>query len=301
MIASAASGLIAYGILQMRGIAGLSGWQWMFLLEGIYHNSDRCCFRLSHAQLSRKPVKHFRSLILLTTEIHILTNRVTIDTLLKVQDTNMSSGLTSSPLSPGGVSTRSVTVSSAASPLSHHSEHINRPLLQATAMIVFKQTHSHLLASRGLPDLPVNRSCPEFRILLLTGLRAIGTTSTNRDLKYGILTCTTLWGSVAHPLNGSWLAVNIRNPAERSITMALLIMTANAAGLAGAQIFQAHDAPLYRTGFTVILTLASIALVFAIVSNAQYLWLNKKLAAKGRLEEGQVEAAGEGDKWRFSI
>jgi hypothetical protein len=74
-------------------------------------------------------------------------------------------------------------------------------------------------------------------------------TNSNRDLKYGILICTTLWGSVAHPLNGSWIAVNIRNPAERSIATALLIMTANTAGIAGAQIFQAHDAPLYPLSY----------------------------------------------------
>ncbi|KAG7102265.1 putative transporter like protein [Verticillium longisporum] len=36
MLASATSGLIAFGILRMRGIAGLSGWQWLFILEGVF-------------------------------------------------------------------------------------------------------------------------------------------------------------------------------------------------------------------------------------------------------------------------
>lgn len=36
MLAQAVSGLLAYGILQMRGISGLSGWQWLFILEGLF-------------------------------------------------------------------------------------------------------------------------------------------------------------------------------------------------------------------------------------------------------------------------
>lgn len=78
-------------------------------------------------------------------------------------------------------------------------------------------------------------------------------------------------------------------------------MTVNTAGLAGAQIFQAHDAPLYRTGFTVILTLASIALAFGIAANAQYMWLNKKLGKKEEVDYEAREEGHPGRKWRFSL
>lgn len=32
-VAQAASGLIAYGVLHMRGVAGLTGWQWLFIVS----------------------------------------------------------------------------------------------------------------------------------------------------------------------------------------------------------------------------------------------------------------------------
>jgi hypothetical protein len=33
--AGAFGGLLARGILEMRGLAGLSGWRWLFILEGL--------------------------------------------------------------------------------------------------------------------------------------------------------------------------------------------------------------------------------------------------------------------------
>jgi glucose-6-phosphate isomerase len=34
-MASACSGILAYGFMQMEGIAGKSGWRWIFIMEGI--------------------------------------------------------------------------------------------------------------------------------------------------------------------------------------------------------------------------------------------------------------------------
>jgi hypothetical protein len=57
--------------------------------------------------------------------------------------------------------------------------------------------------------------------------------------------------------------------------MAVFIMAANASGIIGSQLFQQEDGPLYRTGWTVIVGLASFAVVASVVANAQYRWLNR--------------------------
>ncbi|KAJ3459493.1 hypothetical protein MRS44_015566 [Fusarium solani] len=86
-----------------------------------------------------------------------------------------------------------------------------------------------------------------------------------------------------HPVHGSWLSMNCISEAERSVTMAIHIMGANVAGIVGAQIFRSDDSPpFYPRGWTVILSLVATAVVATLVSNLQYLILNRT----GRRPEG---------------
>jgi hypothetical protein len=85
------------------------------------------------------------------------------------------------------------------------------------------------------------------------------------------------------PVHGSWLSMNCISEAERSVTMAIHIMGANVAGIVGAQIFRSDDSPpFYPRGWTVILSLVATAVVATLVSNLQYLILNRT----GRRPEG---------------
>lgn len=86
---------------------------------------------------------------------------------------------------------------------------------------------------------------------------------------------------IVDPVNGSWMALNARSAGERSITLAIFIMSANCSGIVGSQLFQQSDRPLYRTGWTVIVALASLALFSTIVANIQYWFLNRRLRRNG--------------------
>ncbi|KAM3497684.1 hypothetical protein MY10362_008977 [Beauveria mimosiformis] len=315
MFASAASGLIAYGILQMRGVAGLSGWQWLFLIEGMLTIVAGIVFGLLMPKSPDNPSNILGHSYFTPREIHILTQRVARDNPAGeaknkyVKWADIKATFTRWNIYP------QLTVSFCAiaviSPLGTYQPSIiasyGYDRLQANALasvgnwivIVLSLSFGWIADKTGKRGgLILVASVLSFAFCLATRQLA---TSNHRDLKYGILICSALWGSIIHPLNGSWLAVNIRSPAERSITMALLIMTVNTAGLAGAQVFQAHDAPLYRTGFTVILSLASNGLIFAAVSNAQYLWLNERLQSKETSKQEVREGGNLGLGWRYSL
>lgn len=63
--------------------------------------------------------------------------------------------------------------------------------------------------------------------------------------------------------------------------MAIFIIGANISGIIGGQIFQAEDAPMYRTAWTVIISLASLALAMSVFANVQYWLLNRFQKRKG--------------------
>lgn len=39
-VASAASGILAFGLMQMKGLEGLNGWSWIFIIEGVVRIPD---------------------------------------------------------------------------------------------------------------------------------------------------------------------------------------------------------------------------------------------------------------------
>lgn len=118
--------------------------------------------------------------------------------------------------------------------------------------------------------------------------------SKDHGARYAMLVLTMSVVFIWHPINGSWLALNARSSGERSILMAMFIMAANASGIIGGQLFQAKDKPLYKTGWTVIVALASVGVVLCIFANLQYRVLNRgmdKEEENGEREPGQKRYA----------
>jgi MFS family permease len=78
-LAQACSGLIAYGVLQMRGISGLAGWQWLFILEGILTLVVGVVFALLFPASPRKPVNLLGRRYFNEKETYILVQRMLLD------------------------------------------------------------------------------------------------------------------------------------------------------------------------------------------------------------------------------
>lgn len=57
-VASALSGILAFGLMQADGREGLEGWRWIFILEGVVSemNFQLGCLRRQDANLSRSLV-----------------------------------------------------------------------------------------------------------------------------------------------------------------------------------------------------------------------------------------------------
>ena len=84
-LAQACSGLVAYGVLQMRGVAGKTGWQWLFILEGILTLTVGIIFALFFPQSPANPANLFKKRYFSERETYILVNRVLLDDPTKEQ------------------------------------------------------------------------------------------------------------------------------------------------------------------------------------------------------------------------
>lgn len=105
--------------------------------------------------------------------------------------------------------------------------------------------------------------------------------STHGLARFLALTSAVAFSGTWHPVNGSWMALNAPTLGERSITMAILIMSANSAGIIGAQLFQEIDGPLYHKGWKNIVVIVLVGVLAIAFANFQYSALNRRLRARG--------------------
>lgn len=79
----------------------------------------------------------------------------------------------------------------------------------------------------------------------------------------------------------------------------MIIMAANAAGIAGSQVFRTKDAPLYLNAFTACLALSAVNIFEIIGQSFWYFFSNKTLAQKddeAPVIQGTTESTADGHR-----
>ncbi|KAF4121859.1 Major Facilitator Superfamily [Geosmithia morbida] len=323
MLAQATSGLIAYGVLHMRGVGGLAGWQWLFV------RASRCCFAADgpfrHVKIEGlftilvgivftlffpKSTADPRCLVGISyfdeRESRILTQRITLDDASKAESRRSISwaemrGARTRPVIYNGV-VRAVTcqlVWIRETPVERvgldWTVDTTRPEHRLGSRRVSGSAHgATLVISRDAADYAVSdklgRRGPlvSFAMLLWWIFALVNRLliySDDDGKRFAVLVLAISFSSIWHPVNGSWMALNARSSGERSITLAMFIMSANCSGIIGSQLFQEADGPLYRIGWSAIVGLVSLSLFLSLWANLQYWVLNWRLARNGKLTE----------------
>ncbi|KAM3073570.1 hypothetical protein ACMFMF_006775 [Clarireedia jacksonii] len=75
--------------------------------------------------------------------------------------------------------------------------------------------------------------------------------------------------------------------------MAMIIMAANAAGIAGGQVFRTADAPLYVHAFTAMYVLAAATFVVVAGLMAWYFTANRRLQRNPEIVQAGTQEGGE--------
>ncbi|KAL8842520.1 MAG: hypothetical protein Q9170_000474 [Blastenia crenularia] len=295
------SGLLAFGILRMRGLGGLTGWQWLFILEGLYTvlaGVLLICFLPEHRD---KPYPFTQINYFTERERYIIARRVPLDDPAKlakkrsisVRDLRQALGNWKMWLhfmlclaTIGPVTALNTYAPSLVRGLGYNRLDANAYVSIGTwiqiCLVPIAGWTADKTQRRGLVVL-AGQLC--WFLLLLGNLLAI---NSNKSGRLGILIMALAVTQCWHPINSSWLSINASSPAERSIYMACIIISANLAGVYGAQIFRQDDAPKYYRAWKTTTSILAFGVVIGIFTNVAYYLLNRQAAKKEQKEGIQV-------------
>ncbi|KAK2052931.1 alternative sulfate transporter, partial [Colletotrichum caudatum] len=314
--ATATGSLIAAGVLNMGGIGGLSGWQWLFALEGII---TLVVFLAFVALLPRSPTHtappspapvHGLFDFFSPRQRQILRARIMADDETK------------------GADKARITLKTLAHALTDHRLWLHM-LLNVVALapkgglqlygpkiiknLGFSRTNANLLNAvssilvivlswtislasdrtrwRG-PWCIVAFSWSIIFAGVLYGLPA----GSGKWAHYAIFTLLSGGNALAQGLNDAWVSINAVNPSKRSIGLAMVVMGSNLGAIAGNQLFRDDDAPKYARAFIGVLSLYAAAIPVTLVIMWVYWRANRRIAQGEKLEIGGqvIVASGEG-------
>ncbi|ORY71367.1 alternative sulfate transporter [Pseudomassariella vexata] len=266
ILGQAVSGLLAYAILHLRGIGGLAGWQWLFLLEGIFTVLVGVLFGCFFPGTPSHPTTLTGLRYFSEREIFVLLQRKHLDGSCKDQhNKRIKFRIVMKSLANGKAWLHILASLCNAIPTSALAAYgptiigsFGFDALGANAMasvaqwisLVLTLTAGYIADRTGKRGLLVLVGAMMQMVFAIT-FRCLPDRS-NAATKFGIMTMVLAnchwWTSV----NASWLSIHTPSAQERSITLALLTMAINGSLLVGAQLFRSDDLPHYHRGWSII-------------------------------------------------
>ncbi|KXS20801.1 MFS general substrate transporter [Gonapodya prolifera JEL478] len=311
-LSSSFSGLLAFGILRMDGVAALKGWQWLFALEGsatvlagilgfwLLHEIPQENRRLSERErqvavtrvLRDDPTKAIK-------ERHFVPLR---DVWAALSDWNVWPNLIFA-----FINTFVTSGFSLYSPLIIQSFGYDA-LLSNVLTIPGQVLH---LINQLVTGYVADRLQTKWKVIvfgmsgLILGyaLNLAIPASTSQAGAYFSLIWTVGFFLPWHAVNASWQAANVAPTGKRAIIFSMYIMSVNISGAMGVWLYRDDDKPGFRRALGTSIGLLGAALVIVLLRRLQLAYLNRVREAQwSKLEEKEKarylrdEAPALGDK-----
>ncbi|CCD48822.1 hypothetical protein ACHAPF_004207 [Botrytis cinerea] len=309
LLASATTSLIGAGILSMSGRYGIAGWRWLFIIEGLITIGIGFIFILFLPPSVSKGsplISGGKWSYFTPREQYILVRRILLDDPAKTTGQLRISGkeVLRTIRKPRILVHNLITLTStiSVSAVQGYGPSIIKSLgfktVRANAMAsVGNFIAAFVVVILGFVADKTGRRGPAvvfgatWCVIAYACLRiSIGESKWHR---YAAVVFSMATNSNVHILNVSWLSINCKSPQERSIAMAMIIMAANSAAIAGSQVFRTADAPLYTHAFTAMYILAAATFVIVVALMAWYIFANRRLGKKPEVVQGGLKMEGE--------
>ncbi|KAG0244074.1 hypothetical protein BGW41_000502 [Actinomortierella wolfii] len=295
--AGAFGGLLAYGIMQMEGVGGLHGWQWIFILEGLP------TVLLTIVTFFKLPNFPDTAPFLTPEERDLAVRRLKVDagpavethfswkqfrmvfTDYKVYFHMLTYILSASPLYSLSLFMPSIVNGFKFTPIVTQAMTVPAYATACVCTIIVAFS-SDRYRERGLHyAIPTLIGCLGYVLLIVTR-------HSSTAARYISLTVTAIGIFSSVPAMLSWFTSNIGGHTKRGVATALIISFGNAGGIISGQMYRADDAPLYVRGHTIAGTMMFLSAVLTLIF--KYL-LERENKRRDNLtpEEYAKEAAGE--------
>ncbi|KAF9197188.1 hypothetical protein BGZ49_002524 [Haplosporangium sp. Z 27] len=293
-IANSAAGVMAYFILQMRGIAGLAGWKWLFLIDGLATAliGALSFFILPEGPTATKGYLRFSGYLTERQE-YIAITRLIRDDSSKVDSSKkvvskeeVWRAVTSPRVWPNILIGFFGLLPS--TPIAGYAPLILKMLgfsgLKANLLVIpgyiwglvvmsavsYSSDHFNERAFHGAAATLYYAACVA-ALALLPGDAS----------KYSLYVCLifTMGGSTCwHPVNAAWIAGNTAPIGKRTIALAMYIMSVNLCSIPGSNIFRANDAPRFITGMWILFGSLMLTTTLFIFQRYHLKYLNTRRA-----------------------
>ncbi|KAL5478949.1 hypothetical protein ACEPAI_2236 [Sanghuangporus weigelae] len=292
-IASAVSGLMASGLLKMRGISGLYGWKWLFIIDGILTIivSFLTWFYLPTNAATTKGGLRGRKSWFDEKQIRISVTRVIRDDLAKRKyETKVTWVDIKDALTDIGLWLHLIITIIGQTP--------TVPLATYLPTVI-ASFNFNVFVSNALTAPPYTLLCITMvlcvwssdrlrergwhgtfgAVWFLVGwilLRALPH-SASRGVKY-IGACVVQSWPMTHPLNIAWMDENMGTIGKKTIASGMVIAAANIYGTWASQIYQDDDAPDFKRGNTINIVFSGVAVLLFVFTKWYYAHLNARNA-----------------------
>ncbi|KAF9162783.1 hypothetical protein DFQ26_003242 [Actinomortierella ambigua] len=291
-IANSVAGLLAFGVLRMRGLAGLQGWKWLFLIEGVATIlvGILSFFVLPEGPTATKGYLRFDGFLTERQE-QIAITRLIRDDPSKADPSKKVVGkaeilraVLSARLWPNlligffgllpgtGLSTfaplmiKSFGFGSLVSNVMAIPGHLWG--LCTMAFVSWSSDRHKDRALHGFVATLYYAAC------VLT-LALLPHDANKYSLYFAVILAQggfTIW----HPVNAAWIAENVAPVGKRSIALALYIISVNLCDIPGANVFRAEHAPRFIPGMWVLFSVLVITALLFLFQRYHLMWVNKK-------------------------
>ncbi|KAJ3190675.1 hypothetical protein HK101_008466 [Irineochytrium annulatum] len=308
-LASAASGLMASGILTLKGVAGLTGWKWLFLIDGVITlvAAVLLYYILPASATSTAGGLRFRGWFSDVESRIAVTRVIRADPVKLYYDQNVewadvvscafdsrlwghliitAVGLT--PLTPLATYLPSIIASFG------FNVYVSNALTAPGYILLFITMATMTANSDRTRDRSLHGIFSASWLLIgFIVLRALPD-NTSKYVLLVVIILTNAW-PLTHPVNIAWMTENMAPLGKRTVATGAIIGAANIFQVWAAQIYRAADAPRFHTGNNVIIAFCAAAVLLWYGQRKYYQYINasrqRKWDAMTKEERATYEAS----------